>query len=58
MKYYIYTENRFNQILIFDSYEDAFDWCKSATRWTDEEIRKNIKRPIKTGKNKYSSISL
>ena len=58
MKYYIYTENRFNQILIFDSYEDAFSWCKSATRWTDEEIRKNIKRPIKTGKNKYSSITL
>ena len=43
--YYIYTENRFNQILIFNSYEDAFNWCKSATHWTDEEAKANIKQP-------------
>jgi hypothetical protein len=43
--YYIYTENRFNQVLIFNTYEEAFNWCKSATRWTDDEIKANIKKP-------------
>lgn len=49
MKYYILTENRHNQILLFDSFEDAFNWCKSATRWTDAEIKANIKTASKTG---------
>ena len=49
MKYYILTENRYNQILLFDSFEDAFNWCKSATRWTDSEIKANIKTASKTG---------
>jgi hypothetical protein len=43
--YYIYAENAFNQVLIFNNYEDAFNWCKSATRWTDEEIKAKIKEP-------------
>ena len=43
--YYIYAENAFNQVLIFNTYEDAFNWCKSATRWTDEEIKAKIKEP-------------
>ena len=51
--YYIYTGNRFNQILIFENYEDAFTWCKSATRWTDDEIRKAIKQPKKQGNYSY-----
>ena len=49
MMYYILTENRHNQILLFDSFEDAFNWCKSATRWTDAEIKENIKTAPKTG---------
>lgn len=49
MKYYILTENRHNQILLFDSFEDAFNWCKSATRWTDAEIKANIKTASKMG---------
>ena len=47
--YYILTENRYNQILLFDSYEDAFNWCKTATRWTDAEIKANIKTASKMG---------
>ena len=55
--YYIYTENRFNQILIFNSYEDAFNWCKSATHWTDKEIKANIKEP-KPAYNGASFLSI
>lgn len=46
--YYIFTGNRFNQVLIFDNYKSAFDWAKAATRWTDSEIAENIKTPRKT----------
>ena len=49
MMYYILTGNRHNQILLFDSFEDAFSWCKSATRWTDAEIKANIKTASKMG---------
>ena len=58
MVYYILTGNRHNQILLFDSFEDAFNWCKSATRWTDEEIKANIKepRPVYNGAS-FLSIS-
>lgn len=45
MKYYIFTGNRFNQVLIFDTYEQAYNWCKSATRWSDAEIKNEIKTP-------------
>lgn len=54
--YYVYTGNRFNQILIFDTFEDAFEWCRSATRWTDEEIKKAIKEPKKQEQGNYSYI--
>lgn len=40
---FVYTENRHNQILIFKNYNDAHKWCKAATRWTEEEIKKNIR---------------
>ena len=43
--YVVYTGNRFNEVLLFATYDDAFDWCKKATRWTDEEIEKAIKKP-------------
>lgn len=55
MKYYILTENRHNQILLFDSFKDAFNWCKSATRWTDAEIKANIKTASKMGSH-YSIL--
>ena len=47
--YYIYTKNRFNQVLIFESYEDAINRCRLATRWTDAEIKENIKTASKIG---------
>ena len=42
---YIFTGNSFNQILIFESVDDAKKWAKSATSWSDEEIKNNIKIP-------------
>lgn len=42
---YIFTGNKFNQILIFESVDDAKKWAKSATSWNDEEIQNNIKIP-------------
>ena len=55
--FYVYTQNKFNQILIFNTYEDARQWLKSATRLTDEEIAQAIKtpRPAYNGAN-YCSI--
>ena len=43
--YYIYTHNRFNQILIFETYEAAKKWLKCSTSLTDAEIEKEIKSP-------------
>lgn len=57
MNYYIYTQNRFNQILIFENYNDAVNWCKSATRWSDEEIKENIKIQKKMSGLVFGSIS-
>ena len=54
--YYIYTGNEYNQILIFDTYSDAFNWCKCATNWSDREIEKNIAKPKKCGNTLYSYI--
>lgn len=41
--YAVFTKNRFNQVLLFKSLEDVMNWCRKATRWTDEEIAVNIK---------------
>ena len=46
--YYIYTGNKHNQILIFESFLDAYNWCAKATVWTHDEIVKNIKAPRKS----------
>lgn len=43
--FYVYTQNRFNQILIFNTYEDARQWLKNCTRFTDAEIAQAIKKP-------------
>lgn len=54
--YAIYTRNRFNQILLFDSWEKAAAWCRSATRWTEQEIERNIVKAVQLG-NPYATIA-
>lgn len=54
--YAIYTGNRFNQVLLFDSFEAAAVWCRSATRWTETEIKENIKKAVQLG-TPYSTIA-
>ena len=54
--YMIYTENKHNQILVFENYNDAVSWCKSATSWNDKEIKENIKQPYRHTKTKYYNI--
>lgn len=53
--FYVYTQNRFNQILIFNTYEDARQWLKTCTRFTDAEIARAIKTPRRAynGANYY-----
>ena len=41
--YIIETNNKHNNILIFTSKAKARRWSKKATRWTSEQIEKNIK---------------
>lgn len=53
--YYLNTKNRHGQILVFTSYEAAADWCRSATRWSEERIKEEIKEAI-TFDTKYYSI--
>ena len=47
----IFTENRFNQVLLFSSWNNAADWCRKATTWTEEQIAKNIKTARRNGGN-------
>lgn len=47
----VYTGNRFNQVLLFDSYEKAEKWLKESTRYTDSEIAKAIKIPRWNGQD-------
>lgn len=44
----VYTGNRFNQILIFESYKGAADWLRKATRLTEAQIAQAIKTPLPT----------
>lgn len=44
--FYVQTGNRHGQILIFTSQEDAYNWLKSATILTEEEINEAIKEAI------------
>ena len=44
--YAVETENQYDQILMFDTHKEAVSWCKSATRWSDDEIAKNIKKHL------------
>lgn len=47
----VYTGNRFNQVLLFDSYEKAEKWLKESMRYTDSEIAKAIKIPRWNGQD-------
>jgi hypothetical protein len=51
----VYTGNRFNQILIFPTYDAAANWIRHATRFTEEQITNAIKTPFDT-KEGYLSV--
>lgn len=44
----VYTGNRFNQIMIFDSYNGAAEWLRRATRFTEAQVAQAIKTPSPT----------
>ena len=52
--YYILTENRHNQILIFEKYEDARNWALKCTNWSEQELVLNIKKSVRIGDNMQS----
>lgn len=52
--YVVYTGNRFNQVLIFSTYDEAAAWLRSATRYTETEIARAIKTPRWNGENHLS----
>lgn len=52
----VYTGNRFNQILIFDSYDKAAEWLRKSTKYSELEIAKAIKTPRDYG-NGYLTVS-
>ena len=45
----VFTGNRFNEVLLFDTYEKAEKWLKKSTRLSDLEIAKAIKTPRYSG---------
>lgn len=47
----VFTGNRFNQILIFQSWEEAAEWLRSSTHYTEAEIARAIKTPSWDGRN-------
>lgn len=51
----IFTGNRHNQVLVFATLDEAIQWARSATTWSDLEILKAIKQPRWNGEN-YLSI--
>lgn len=55
--YYVYTGNRFNQILIFDTYDAAAAWLRLATRLSEDQIRDAVKTPVRTGAGAFMSIT-
>lgn len=40
--YMVKTENRFNQLKIFDKYGEAYTWLLKATGWDNEKIKNSI----------------
>lgn len=49
----VYTKNRFSQILLFDSRDEAAEWLRKSTRLSEDEVQAEIKTPIDAG-NKLS----
>ena len=54
--YIVYTGNRHNQILFFETYKDAYNWLKSSTIWNDKKIRENILQPYNFPQNNYYTV--
>lgn len=52
--YYLNTKNEYGQILVFTSYKAAADWCRSATRWSEERIKEEIKEANAYNTKHYS----
>lgn len=52
--YYIDTENRHGQILLFTSKKQAKEWCKKATTWNDEKIEQEIHTTTKEWQGFYN----
>lgn len=46
--FYIDTKNGLGQVLVFGSYHDAVEWCKTATKWDDQQITQNIRETLNT----------
>ncbi len=51
--YVIYTENAFDQILIFPTKDDAREWARKATQWDENEIERKIKKVAKVVDGMY-----
>lgn len=49
----VFTGNRFNQIMIFASYQDAHEWLRRATRLTEEQIANEIRGTFYRSDCKY-----
>ena len=53
--FYIDTENRFGQILVFENYDSAVEWCKKATTWNEEQIKNKVRKSVSYGTT-YTSL--
>lgn len=52
----VYTGNRFNQVLIFPSWDAAANWLRSATTHSEAQIAREIRVPHDNGGG-YLSVS-
>lgn len=53
--FYIDTENRFGQILVFEDYDSAVEWCKKSTTWNEEQIKNKVRQGVSYGTT-YTSL--
>lgn len=53
--FYINTENRFGQILVFEDYDSAVEWCQKSTTWNEEQIKNKVRQSINYGTT-YTSL--
>lgn len=52
--YTIDTKNRFGQVLVFTDKDTAINWARKSTKWTEEEIEKNIEEHPQAWQGFYS----